>query len=148
MKNYFTLSELCITPEPIPQEVADKLLLHHILVMNPIRELLGSAITASQKSGYRPYAYERARGRSGKSQHTFGYGGEGVDPGCKGAIDWTTPNLAKLDALQDLLIRYSPYTRIARYQTFIHCDYAAPAGAQRMLYRSDARSNWTPIRAL
>lgn len=148
MRNYFTLSELCITADPLPTEVADKLLLHHILVMNPIRELLGAPITASQKSGYRPYAYELARGRNGKSQHTFGYGGPAPDPSCKGAIDWTTSNRSKLDKLQELLITHSPYTRIARYTSFIHCDYAAPKSGNRMLYQSNAQSNWVPVRSI
>lgn len=114
MKLYFTLSELCIITGTIPQEVADKLLRHHIWPMNPVREKLGHPIIASDNSGYRPKYYEKARGRSGNSQHCF----EG-----KGAVDWTTTGDIKKLIL--LIMQHTDYTRICYYPNngFVHCDY-------------------------
>lgn len=110
----FLLSEFCITDDDVPLEVADKLLRYHILPMLPVRERLGFPIWASQRSGYRPYEYEIAKGRSGNSEHCF----RG-----KGSIDWTChrENLEKLyNALLEL-----PYERICLYPNngFIHADY-------------------------
>jgi len=131
MNNYFTISELCISDEDIPQHVADKLLKHHILQMNVVREKLGAPIWASQNSGYRPYTWEIARGRSGRSQHTFGD---------KGAVDWTCSDLKELFKL---LLEHTSYTRIAVYPSdegnFIHCDHKA---SSRQLFLSDSGSDW------
>ena len=98
----------------MPQDVADKLLQHHIWEMNPVREAIDAAILASDNSGYRPKHYEKSRGRSGNSQHCF----EG-----KGAVDWTTRGDIK-DLLK-LIMKMTGYTRICYYPNnkFIHCDY-------------------------
>lgn len=143
MKNYFTLSELCITDTPVPLHVADKLIKHHIWIMNPIREKLGAPITASQKSGYRPHQWEIKRGRSGDSQHTFGEHPLHPKLTYLGAIDWTTTDLSKLDELQALIEQHTPYTRIARYKSFIHCDYKPTDSGKREVFTSNAQSNWT-----
>ena len=113
MKNYFTFAELCIINDPLPLDVADKLLKHHILPMNKVREALGKPITASQRSGYRPKNYEIRKGRSGNSQHTF----EGL-----GAVDWTA---ADVHALLQLILANTPYERVCYYPNngFIHCDH-------------------------
>lgn len=145
MKLYFTTDELCITDTPLPLHVAEKLWKHHILVMNPIREKLGHAITASQKSGFRPYEWEKSHGRSGGSQHTFGDLPHGANIDMLGAVDWTTLNKSKLDDLQALLISDSPYTRIARYNSFIHCDYKPTGNGKRQLFKSNSASQWTLI---
>ena len=138
MQHYFTTAELCIQPNAIPQEVADKLWKFHILPMNAVRHALGAPITASEKSGYRPVQWERRMGRNGLSQHCF----QG-----QGAVDWTTPGgLHLLDELQSLLIELTTYTRIARYATFIHCDYKTVASGKRQLFRSNAQSQWTLLR--
>lgn len=115
---YFSISELCITPKEIPQDVANKLLLYHIWPMQEIRKELGFPIWASQSSGFRPEWYELARGRSGNSQHCF----DG-----KGAIDWTG---ADMERLLVAIVDLSPYTRICYYQNnrFIHCDYKRDDG--------------------
>lgn len=133
--NYFSFEELCITDDPVPQEVATKLLEYHIIPMNKVRELLNRPITASQRSGYRPKAYELSKGRSGNSQHTFQH---------LGAVDWTAGNI---DKLLELMIRYTDYTRIAYYPVnhFIHADYK---GNTRMLFTSTPDSRWTFVRYL
>lgn len=131
----FSISELCISSEPIPQEIADKLLEFHITPMIKVREELGGWVTASQKSGYRPKSWEIMKGRSGNSQHTF----QG-----KGAVDWTASDL---DRLEELIITHTNYTRIVRYDSFIHCDYKATDG-KRYYFTSDAASNWTFIKFL
>lgn len=148
MKLYFTTDELCITDTPLPLHVADKLWRHHIWVMNPIRKKLGAPITASEKSGYRPYDWEIARGRSGKSQHTFGELPHGQNDDVLGAVDWTTLDKSKLDALEKLLISDSPYTRIARYKTFIHCDYKPTSSGKRQLFTSGSDSRWVFVREI
>lgn len=131
MKNYFTISELCISDNPLPLHVADKLLQYHIIPMNVVRDKIGMPIYASQNSGYRPYEWEIKRGRSGKSQHTF----KG-----KGAVDWTADNLKLLFVK---IFQYTNYTRIAVYPdgegSFLHCDHAA---SERQLFLSNSSSNW------
>jgi len=128
----FTFMELCITDEPISQDIANKLLHFHILPMSKVRHELGSWITASQNSGYRPKAYELMKGRSGNSQHTF----EG-----SGAVDWTCKK-SKLLQLFNLIIENTEYNRIAIYENFIHCDYGSNDGF-RYIYESDSKSEWT-----
>jgi hypothetical protein len=138
MKHYFNTSELCIMPTAVPQEVVDKLWKHHILPMNRVREQLGAPITASQQSGYRPVAWELRQGRNGKSQHCF----HGL-----GAVDWTTPGRPDLlDELQSLILEITDYTRIARYETFIHCDYRYLPNGTRRLYTSGDDSRWKLVR--
>ncbi len=136
MKLYFTFKELCITNDPIPQEVAQKLMVHHIIPMSGVRQAFGSPITASQRSGYRNPAWELRHGRNGQSEHCF----KGL-----GAIDWTAQNL---DRLQELIIAQTQYTRIARYAGFIHCDYKPNPNGLRILYSSDAQSQWRVVRTL
>ena len=143
MKNYFSMSELCIDKTAlIPQDVADKILKHHILVMNPVREALGEPIYVSQHSGWRPYEWEIARRRSGGSQHVFG-------ENSLGAVDWTIGGVDKLEMDGDFeglfksIVLLTPYKRIAVYPQdegcFIHCDYK---GNDKKLFLSDSRSNW------
>lgn len=135
MKLHFSISEFNISGEPIPQDIADKILKHHIEPMNPIREEIGMAIWPSENSGYRSYAWEKSKGRSGNSQHTFK---------SKGAVDWTCSDL---DLLEKHLIENTSYTRIARYSTFIHCDYKAEDG-KRYYFKSSPSSKWEFIKTL
>lgn len=149
MKIYFTTAELCITDKKLPIHVAQKIWAHHILVMNPIREKMGVPITASANSGYRPYKWEIAHGRSGKSQHTFGDRGDrGTEVDCLGAVDWTTVDPAHLDELEANILVNTKYTRVARYATFIHCDYRPTPSGNREYYTSGADSKWTFIREI
>lgn len=120
------ISELCITEEPLSIEIADKLLRYHIWPMNKVRHILNQPIWASEKSGYRPKAYELKKGRSGNSEHTF----EG-----KGAVDWTTKK-GYLIALLNLIFQYTNYTRVCYYPSrgFIHCDHKPTPQGQRQFF--------------
>lgn len=133
MKLNFNISEFNISGKDIPQDVADKILHYHILPMQPVRNELGYWITASENSGYRSEEWEKSRDRSGNSQHTFKV---------KGAVDWTCEHFSKnKDEFLKAIIKHTNYTRIAVYNTFIHCDYK-PTGGKRQLFTSDASSNW------
>lgn len=124
----FTLSELCITDDPLPLHVADKLILH-INLIQPIRDKLGIPIWASKKSGYRPYAYEIKKGRSGNSQHTF----QGA-----GAIDWTC-DVTFIELLIEELLE-SAYTRVCEYPgSFVHCDFK---GNEKQFFCCSNGADW------
>lgn len=128
----FKTEEFCIEQnKAIPQDVATKIWVYHIIAMLKVRMLLGSPMWASQNSGYRPEAYELSVGRSGGSEHTF----KG-----KGAVDWTCKK-ELLPELLKLILAHTAYTRIAVYENFIHCDYKATDG-NRYVFDSDAKSNW------
>lgn len=114
MTNYFSISEFLVDPDmkDVPVHVVDKILSHHLPILNPIRAQLGQPLIISQRSGYRPEQWELDHGRDGSSQHTF----KG-----KGAVDLTCKNLAHLG---DLLAE-SDYARVAWYpeEKFYHCDF-------------------------
>lgn len=135
-------SDLCIVDGPVSLRVMDALIKYHYL---PIREVMrksGLTIWASLKSGYRPAEYEIKTGRGGGSQHTF----EEESKYGIGAVDWTTEP-QYLDLLQAMLISSTNYRRIARYKTFIHCDYKDIDGTRR-LYMSESNSEWTFVKSL
>lgn len=143
--NYFPkMSKLVVGNVDIPQIVADKIYEFHIQPMNIVRYYLGSPIWASEESCFRPYLWEIARGRSGNSQHCFGQKKDNsIDKEAKGAADWTCDNFAESkDKLLELIIKHTSYTRIAVYDTFIHCDYKAIDG-KRYIYSSTPSSKWT-----
>ena len=130
----FSISEFNISGEAIPEEVADKILKHHIQPMQTVRTKLGLACFPSLKSGYRSIRWERKQGSSGASQHTF----KG-----KGAVDWSCTKFHEnKDEFLRLIIDNTDYTRIAVYNTFIHCDYKANDG-KRYLFDSTPSSKWT-----
>jgi hypothetical protein len=134
----FKISDFNISGESIPEEVADKILKWHIIPMQIVRDLLGYAMWASQKSGYRSVSWELKQGRSGNSQHTFKE---------KGAVDWTCRDFAnKKNEYLQMIIEHTDYTRIAVYNTFIHCDYKHTTSQQRELYESDSNSKWKLIK--
>lgn len=138
MKINFQISEFNITGDPIPEDVADKILKWHICPMIPVRKELNTPIWASQSSGYRPVEWELSKGRSGNSQHTF----KG-----KGAVDWTCKNFSQnKELLLELIIKYTDYSRIAVYDTFIHCDYKYTKSGSREIFTSDKNSNWKFLR--
>jgi len=131
MLDTIKISEVCITSESISQDVADKILLYHILPMNAAQDVLGFKIHCKTSkglySGWRPKWWEIQRGRGGSSQHTF----KG-----KGAVDWRCDNWEKNKELFiDYLIMNTRYTRIAVYDNFVHCDYKN-ANSNRWLYDS------------
>jgi len=107
--------------------VADKLL-HHIRVIQEIRDSINLPIYASQKSGFRSVGYEKSMGRSGNSEHTFSGGG---------AVDWTCSDVEILLPA----LRESEYTRVAYYpnKKFIHCDFK---GNERLFFVSSNDNKW------
>ena len=111
------ISEFNISGKPIPEDVADKILEHHLRPLEKVNKaepLLNAK--PSLKSCYRPRWWELDRGRNGDSQHCF-YG--------KGANDITCDNFSEnKDILLKTLIEETKYTRFAVYRTFIHADYA------------------------
>lgn len=124
----FNLEEFCIEGvEGVPPQVVDKIWRHHICPVLNVREEIGLPLTASAKSCYRSKEWELKQGRSGNSQHTFGVG-EPDEEDWLGACDWTFykaehrtyENMAKL---LKLLAKETRYTRLCRYETFIHADY-------------------------
>jgi len=130
MDNYFKLSDFNISGNPIPEDVADKILLYHILPLNKVRAHLGIPVWPSAKSGYRSLSWERSKGRSGNSQHVF----KG-----KGATDVTCEDFDEnKGALLDALIKLTDYTRFCMYDSFIHVDYA---GLERWVYE-DMKGGW------
>lgn len=149
---HFTISDFCITADAVPQMIADNILLHHIIPLNIVQDKLPFKIFVSysvkgEPSGFRPYWYERGKGRSGQSQHTFGQRKRTVLPFEKGAIDLTCEDFSQnKDALLDVLIDHSPYIRIAEYNTFFHLDYKDLQEGKRRLFKSDRASNWQFIK--
>jgi len=138
MKINFKLSEFVISEDKIPLSVGDKILKYHIEPMNTVRDIIQIPIYPSQNSGYRTVEWEISHGRSGNSQHTF----KG-----KGAVDWTCKDFKKnKDDFLNLIIEYTDYTRIAIYNSFIHCDYKKTSTGKREVFKSDSSSKWTFIK--
>lgn len=132
MINYFKMSEFIIDPDmdQVPLHVCDKIVEHHLPILNNIRHLLGVPVIISKHSGYRSVEWEYERGRSGNSQHTF----KG-----KGAVDVRCND--KFDDLLDLLID-SDYTRVCYYphHGFIHCDFKDVEKPQ--YFEADENGSW------
>jgi len=72
MALYYKISDFNISGMDVPELIADKILNHHIIPMSYVQARTPFHVYPSQKSGFRPYVWEIARGRSGTSQHTFG----------------------------------------------------------------------------
>lgn len=116
MKNCFKISDFNISGEPIPEDVADKILRYHIEPMNEVAATVPFEVMVSARSGYRSRKWELSKNRSGNSQHVF----RG-----NGAVDWTCEDFeSNKDEFLEALIEKTGYTRFAVYNTFIHCDYA------------------------
>ena len=134
LKLNFKVSDFNISGEPIPEDIADKILQLHILPAQAVREDLGIPVWPSMKSGYRSASWEKSRGRNGRSQHCFEE---------KGATDYTCKNFkSNSDLLLESLIENTEYTRFAVYSTFIHADYKLTASGQREVFSSDHQSHW------
>jgi hypothetical protein len=135
MNIHFKYEELVITGNSVPLDVATKLMNYHIIPVSRVREALGLPMTASLKSGYRPHEWEISHGRDGNSQHTFTG---------KGAIDWTCKYFVKnKQTLLALILEHTDYTRMAVYNSFIHCDYKPTSTGNREIYTSTPDSKWT-----
>lgn len=140
ISRFFSLEEFNVSGAEIPNSVKEKIINLHAVPMDSVREMLGFPIWPSQKSGYRPTWWEKMRGRSGNSQHTFKK---------KGAVDWTCTDFQNNgDKLFDLIIDFTQYTRIAVYKTFIHCDYKDTLSGKRQVFTSTPDSKWTLIKEI
>lgn len=131
----FTISEFNISGNAIPEQVADKILKWHIVPMQRVRDVMGVAIWASQRSGYRSLIWEKSKGRNGSSQHTFK---------TMGAVDWTCLDFKKnKERFLGLIQEHTTYSRMAVYDSFIHCDYKPTKTGRREVYTSTDASKWT-----
>lgn len=128
------VSDFNISGEPIPEDICDKIVTFHILPLQSVRNHVQFELKVSDNSGYRSVAWEISKGRSGNSQHTF------KD---KGAVDLTCDDFDNnKNKLLNALIEFSNYTRIAMYNSFIHCDYKETASGKREFYNSNSASEW------
>lgn len=129
----FSVSEFLIEQEKtfVPVDVVDKIIRHHISIMQPIRERIGCAIWPSEHSGYRPKTWEQDHKRDGTSEHCF----EG-----KGAVDWTCKHKWQLELLFKEL-KKSKYMRVCYYPKshFIHCDYR---GDEKLSFICENGKDW------
>lgn len=149
MKNYFSFSELCISDDRVPLHVCDKLLRYHIVPMNRVRKILGYWITASERSGFRPYLHELKMGRSGESQHTFGDEKDDQE-NWLGAVDWTCANFAiNSNDFLNMIVNHHHYTRISIYNTFLHCDYAHDNNKEVQIFKQNYElKKWQYIKTI
>ena len=133
---YLKISDFCITPNPIPQEIADKILAFHIIPLCHVQCNYNHDIMVSEKSGYRPFTYEKSKGRAGTSEHCF----QG-----KGAVDITSDG--NLETLLSDLFTLTDYTRICYYpdKGFIHCDYK---DKKRSYWEADKNGKWVWVKYL
>ena len=129
--NYFDITEFIIDPDAkvVPIDVVQKIDTFHKPILNAIREQLGIPVIISKHSGYRTVEWEKERGRSGNSQHTF----QG-----KGAVD--VRSIEDFKELLRLLID-SDYMRVCYYphHGFVHCDFK---GYHRQYFEADENGKW------
>jgi hypothetical protein len=130
---HFRISEFCIEQTPPPRRIAEIIISNHITPMNAVREALGSPILVSKRSGYRPRAYERSKGRTGNSQHNF----EESHQHGTGAGDYTS---ADAKDLIEPMIEHTCYTRICYYpnNNFVHGDFKPTPSGKREIYTADS----------
>lgn len=130
--NNFSISEFIIDKQSTKVDicVVDKILRHHIAILQPIRNHLGCAIIVSDNSGYRSLDWELDHGRSGNSQHVF------LD---KGTVDLRCGDRFKTELLLKEL-QISKYKRVCYYPDngFIHCDHY---GNEKVNFICDSSTN-------
>jgi len=80
--------------------------------------LSGVWLVPSGRSCYRPVEYERTRGRSGRSQHTF-------PPGSRGACDLVRADGGSMAEVLPAIRASLPFPSVAWYPAngFVHVDY-------------------------
>lgn len=110
-----------IAGKGLPSKVETLVLVAHmsplLLVEKYIQDKYGCDIevSISLKSSYRSPEWEKSKGRSGYSEHTFNF---------LGASDITCKNFKEnYPILLEALIAVTYYTRLAVYNGFIHGDY-------------------------
>lgn len=107
-----------ITDDRIPPHIWDTIRDHYITPCTRLFYHHRIALVPSARSCYRPESYERSRGRSGNSLHTF-------PPGTLGACDLTTASGSPIIHHLDTIVDHGPWRRICIYtaQNFAHVDY-------------------------
>lgn len=143
------MSDFSISNEPIPEHVVDMIYLYHFKPLDTINQCSHLQCYPSLESCFRPYWWEKARNRSGGSQHCFGQKKDGTfDKSSKGACDITCDDFeSNKDDLLELLLTYSKYTRLAIYNGFIHGDYKNKKGGVQ-IFKSNSSSEWTYLRTV
>ena len=131
---YFGIEEFNTSKAVIPNNIAAKILQNFITPLEYIREDFGMSLYI--RSGYRPSQYNESVGGATNSQHLFkGKGACDIAPTPSGI----KPTKSDMDKLENVLIESGEFIRIARYNTFFHCDYK---GNKRTLYNS----KWVKIK--
>ena len=147
--SFFAPSDFIISYKtPVLPVIIDRIFWYHLIPLNKVQARLTFKVrvsysTKGQPSGYRPFWWEKQKGRSGNSEHTFGDRGsdennEDQVVNSKGGCDITCDNFAdNKDALLQALIDETDYTRFAVYNTFIHADYKDTYKNKRQLFRTE-----------
>lgn len=116
----------------MPLDVWCRIGFHHVLPLRDLQRRTGVMLFPSLRSGYRSVEWEKAKGRSGSSLHTF--------PGSsRGAVDLVVWDGTPVRHVVDLLVEYGAWRRICLYsgKGFIHVDYGDQSGvpaARRQLF--------------
>ena len=143
------LTDFNISSQPMPEHVVDMIQLYHHYPLYRVNECSLLNVYPSANSGYRPFWWEKARGRSGTSQHCFGERNDGTfNKKNKGATDITCDDFANNKAeLFEALKDYTNYTRLCMYNTFIHADYKNEDGGLQV-FRIASNGKWEYIETI
>lgn len=126
--NNFIVDEFIEYDQDPSEETIRKIKEVHIPELQRIRDKVDKPIII--RSAARSYQHEISQGRSGKSQHVYSRGLGAVD------ISLLNYNKHELDKLEKVVVENSGYKRVARYNTFIHLDYANNRFGERGYYRN------------
>jgi hypothetical protein len=124
-----------ITGELPPPDVWPRIERYHVRPLTTLWHAHGIALVPSGGSCYRPVEWEKAKGRSGGSLHTF-------PPGSRGACDLVLADGADIIGVMDHIIDSLPYRRLCYYpgHNFVHADYGdqdGQAAATRSMWIAD-----------
>lgn len=137
-KLYLIVSEVCVSDQPVPPKIVDKIVKYHINPLAVVTKETGIKIFCRNgkglRSGFRSYRWEKLRGRDGTSEHCFGQEKNGkINTLKKGAIDIRCPHFSTTKwYLVEGLLDYTKYTRIIVYPFHIHADYFYEDGKRRV----------------
>lgn len=124
-----------ITGERPPEHVWPRILKYHLTPALTLFHATGVALLPSMGSCYRSPVYERSKGRSGSSLHTFPHGS-------RGACDYTLPGGMDVMHHMDHVIQSMPHRRLCYYpgHGFVHADYGdqhGQAAKERTMWIAD-----------
>jgi len=132
----FTISEFTEYDSDPSHETIKKIRDVHIPQLEKVRDEVNKAIVI--RSASRSISHELRQGRKGASQHVYKNG--------QGAVDVSLVNYSEknLNLLENAILDTTNYTRVARYQTFIHVDFAKNRSGERGYYRN-TKYGWVYI---